>query len=106
MSDATLAKPLGRIRAWRRIYWCLLALVAAGLVATLGSAPPSWSVAAPLLIIFVGGAVIQYTDLRLRQLECPRCGQPFFRNQSKVFGVSAEGWAYWARHCANCQLLI
>ena len=30
------------------------------------------------------------SDLIMRQHECPRCRQPFFRNESKVFGVSAE----------------
>ena len=106
MNEPDLSGPLTRIRTWRRVYWSLFALVVAGLVAALGSAPPPWSVAAPLLIVFVGGAVVQFADLLMQQLECPRCRQPFFRSRSKVFGISGEGWAYWARRCANCRLPI
>src|SRR2546425_3994918 len=106
MNAPDLSESLVRIRTWRRTYWFLLALVGAGLVAALGSAPPSWSVAAPLLVVFVGGSVLQFVDLFMRQLQCPRCRQPFFRSRSKVFGISGGGWAYWARRCANCQLPI
>src|SRR6185295_11602967 len=103
MNQLTFAQPLARIRTWRRAYWSLFVLVGAGLFVAVGSAPPSWSIAAPLLVVFVGGGAVQVADLLMRQLECPRCRHPFFRSSSKVFGVSAEGWAYWARRCANCE---
>ncbi len=100
--DTSVTRSLARIRVWRRMYWTLLATVLIGLVAVFGLAPASWSIAAPLVYLLVCGSLIQYTDLLMRHLECPRCHQPFFRSEATIFGVSGQGWAYWARRCVNC----
>jgi hypothetical protein len=93
-SAPELRQALERLRRRRRAYWALLSLVLVGLFIVF-QVPTQWSTAAPLIYVFAGGALIAYVDLLMRQLQCPRCHQSFFRQS-----------AYWARRCANCGLTV
>ena len=92
-SDPQMGLALERLRRRRRVYWVLFSLVVVGLFLLVFLVPTQWSTAAPLIYVFVGGALIAYADLLMRQVECPRCHQSFFRQP-----------AYWARRCTNCGL--
>ena len=93
-SDPQMKLALDRLRRRRRVYWVLFSLVVIGLFLVF-RVPTQWSTAAPLIYFFVGGALIAYADLLMRQVECPRCHRSFFRQP-----------AYWARRCANCGLPV
>jgi hypothetical protein len=89
-----MREALERLRRWRKIYWVLLSFILVGFILVF-QVPTQWSTAAPLMYVFVGGALIAYADLLMRQLQCPRCHQSFFRQS-----------AYWARRCAHCGLAV
>jgi hypothetical protein len=86
------------------MYWVLIAGLFGGFITIFAVTSPPWSIAAPLIYALVGGAAVQYADLIMRQIECPRCSQPFFRTESRVFGISTEGWAYSSRRCTSCGI--
>ena len=96
MADSApeMRQALERLRRRRKAYWVLLSFVLVGFILVFQVAT-QWSSAAPLIYVFAGGALIAYADLLMRQLQCPRCHQSFFRQS-----------AYWARRCANCGLAV
>jgi len=104
-SDRDLAGSLNRIRRWRRLYWTLLVAFLIGF-AFMFRVPTAWAVAVPIMYLVVGGGAIACADLLMRQLECPRCHGPFFRQVQQAFSIRANRWAYWTRRCANCGLLL
>jgi hypothetical protein len=102
-SDRDVMRSLAAIRRRRRFYWVVLGLILVGFVLAF-RVPPPWKVAAPIIYVFVAGASVAYAGLLMRQIECPRCHQLFFRRAGRVFGLATEGWAYGARRCASCGL--
>lgn len=103
--DQLIEQLLKRIRTRRRLYWGAIVLVVIGMLVVFPLATPR-NPLVPIIYVIVGGAIVGYLDLLMRQIECPRCHEPFFRNTEKAFKIPMVGWKYWKSCCASCGITL